>query len=341
MKTILFTFDYELFLGKKSGQAIEAIIRPTDRILELFSDYAFKLIFFVDTTYLLRLQKISPLHHQAACDLHLICDQIKKIVKSGHYIFPHIHPHWLDAIYLPELNEWDLSDHSRYRLANLSEYDRQILFSESIKTLKDIAGTGLHHPIDAYRAGGWSIQPFLDFKPYFDEWKIRHEMSVIPGKYQMSDAHKYDFSGVFQSRPYYFATDVNLPLATGPYLEWPISTIRVHRWVRWLDFKISGLIQKVKGRARYAGSTVSSIILSEGDSLAAPGYHRLLASLEGLNPLRIQMYLNSIHAEEYFHFISHPKMLSEYDLLMTKSLCKKISKLNDINYDFHQFQNSH
>ncbi|MBK7667512.1 MAG: hypothetical protein IPJ32_09355 [Sphingobacteriaceae bacterium] len=52
-RNLLFTFDYELFLGKRSGTVENCILKPTDKILELFSKYKVtKAIFFVDTTYL-------------------------------------------------------------------------------------------------------------------------------------------------------------------------------------------------------------------------------------------------------------------------------------------------
>jgi hypothetical protein len=45
MKTTIYTFDYELFLGGKpitSGNIHSSLITPTDKILELFKQYHIK-----------------------------------------------------------------------------------------------------------------------------------------------------------------------------------------------------------------------------------------------------------------------------------------------------------
>ena len=50
-KLLLFTFDYELFLGDKSGSVQDCLITPTDHLISLLNKYEFKAYFFVDTVY--------------------------------------------------------------------------------------------------------------------------------------------------------------------------------------------------------------------------------------------------------------------------------------------------
>ena len=45
-KSILLTFDYELFLGPSSGTAQNCIITPTEKILEVLANTKSKAIFF-------------------------------------------------------------------------------------------------------------------------------------------------------------------------------------------------------------------------------------------------------------------------------------------------------
>ncbi len=52
-KLLLITFDYELFLGEKSGTVQQCLIDPTDKLLDLLGKYAFKALFFIDTVYIL------------------------------------------------------------------------------------------------------------------------------------------------------------------------------------------------------------------------------------------------------------------------------------------------
>ena len=49
-KHLLFTFDYELFLGERSGNVLDSVINPTQDILNLLEEYNIKAIFFVDTS---------------------------------------------------------------------------------------------------------------------------------------------------------------------------------------------------------------------------------------------------------------------------------------------------
>ena len=103
-KLVLFTFDYELFLGKRSGNVKDCLIEPTSKILSLLNQYGLKGIFFIDTIYLCRLRDISSEFKPAEHDYSSIREQLQQIVQQGHYIFPHIHGHWLDGEYLPEKN---------------------------------------------------------------------------------------------------------------------------------------------------------------------------------------------------------------------------------------------
>ena len=56
-KTLLFTFDYELFLGKRSGNVLDSVITPTQEVLNILNEYSIRAIFFVDTTWLIKLKE--------------------------------------------------------------------------------------------------------------------------------------------------------------------------------------------------------------------------------------------------------------------------------------------
>src|ERR1700739_3552615 len=103
-KNILFTFDYELFLGKKSGSVNRCVLEPTQKLLAIFSEYKISgAIFFVDTTWLIRLKEVAFNNSAAKKDFEKIVEQLRDVVSRGHYVFPHLHPHWINASYLPEI----------------------------------------------------------------------------------------------------------------------------------------------------------------------------------------------------------------------------------------------
>ena len=58
-KNIIFTFDYEPFLGSKSGTLNNCIIEPTERLKLILNTYNAKAVFFIDTLYLKNLKLVS------------------------------------------------------------------------------------------------------------------------------------------------------------------------------------------------------------------------------------------------------------------------------------------
>jgi peptidoglycan/xylan/chitin deacetylase (PgdA/CDA1 family) len=337
-KLLLITFDYELFLGERSGIVKECLIDPTDKLLACLGKYAFKALFFIDTVYILRLKEMAEKHRVARADLEAITNQLIQLVNNGHEIHPHIHPHWMDAIYDPESNEWNLREKRHYTFASVSEDKRAALFDESVSLLKSVLEMADRiQPIDSYRAGGWSIQPFENFRSLFLQFGIKHEWSVIPGKYQFSDAHGFDFrEAPIVRRVYRFDTDPCHSNTNGPFTEWTISSITMNRFEKWIDFKVSGLLQRLGKRAAFKGRTVSSVISEQGDNRIRKNQKRIIASFEGLNPFTLKKYLSAIRKARYFQFISHPKLISPYEFMMIEKLFGILKRRNDIKTDFRE-----
>lgn len=77
-KLLLITFDYELFLGERSGSAQECLISPTDIIMESLKKFDLKAYFFVDTVYILKLKEEALKHSLAKADLDRITTQLIK-----------------------------------------------------------------------------------------------------------------------------------------------------------------------------------------------------------------------------------------------------------------------
>jgi hypothetical protein len=338
-KLVLLTFDYELFLGKRSGNVKDCLIEPTSKLLHLLNLHGFKGIFFVDTIYLCRLKEISPEYKEADYDFHAISEQLRQIVDQGHYIFPHIHGHWLDGEYLPDKNEWSLQNNRFYHFASLPLEYQQQLFDDSINMLCSIAGNNRPgFKLDTYRAGGWSIQPFKFFDTNFKRHGIRNDFSVIPGKCLFSDAQGFDFRNAPQDKPIYrFNGDVCVEEEDGPYTEWTISTLPMTDFQKWIDFKIGGMLQRLHITSVIKGSPVSSHIRGEGDVYDGGKTTRYTASFEGLNQYRIWRYLKLIKNSDYFHFISHPKLLNDFELKMVEMFLRKLKKISRLETDFRKW----
>src|SRR5262245_49236870 len=119
-RNILLTFDYELFLGRRSGTVQNCLIIPTASVLRILKKNKIKsAIFFLDTVWFRRIQA------EASCDedVSKVREQLVQIIRDGHYVFPHIHPHWIDARFDKSTGQWMLGDISKYRFSNV---DREV-----------------------------------------------------------------------------------------------------------------------------------------------------------------------------------------------------------------------
>lgn len=335
-KNILFTFDYELFLGSKSGSVLNCLINPTNLILETFNQFNIKnAIFFVDTVYLMRLKK--QLNDRCKSDYNLIESQLIKIINENHFIFPHIHPHWLDAKYIDEINQWDLSNYSKYRFHNIDFETREILFSESLKIINDIISkSNTNYKVNSYRAGGWSIQPFSDFMPLFEKFKITNDFSVIKGFINNSTAQFLDFTNCPDKNIYKFKDDPCKENNTGNYTEYCISTVKLNS----PQIKLNKLVNKFLWQTgdRNFGDGLSLIIKDEThigknkDMFGASNTEMI--SLELLNIIKLPMYKSYIKNNDFIQFISHPKMISPHNLNCFNKLLKSITCNYQIQTDF-------
>jgi hypothetical protein len=340
MKNILFTFDYELFLGKKSGTVLNCLVKPTERIRLLLKQFACKGIFFIDTTYLAALEKKSVQYPAARKDLAAIIAQIGDLSKDGHDIFPHLHPHWLDAVYEPENNEWNLENTARYRFHLLDLQEKETLFSESIRILSGILKE-FGHPLlpSGYRAGGWCLQPFSDFSTYFSRFDIRYDFSVLKGATCDSDVRYFDFS-TLKDQPdiFRFSEDVLRPETGGCYTEFCISMLRP---MNVFQNHLARIIQKilpVHFKKSY-GDGLSAVIQHSKMEDAASAKNRkegVMASLELMNAVNLQHHFDYLRHRNFLQFIGHPKMVSDYNLKMFEVFLKKLHARYAVETDFRK-----
>ncbi len=342
-KTLLFTFDYELFLGKRSGSVLESVITPTQDVLSILDEYKIKAIFFVDTTWLIKLKELSEIYPACKNKLKLISSQLINIVKEGHDVFPHLHPHWKDAVYNIEKDEFNLNNIAKYRINQLSKDEREKLFDESIEILKQIIHPDLpEYEINGFRAGGWSIQPFEDFKSSFQKHGIIYDFSVMPLVYQFTDAQHFDFSTCVKSSIYRFNNKVEEADINGEFIEITSDIIYIEPWRKFIDkFYLKFLYKVMHDSTHLKGIGVNSnVVKSEakspfGINLSNSNYERV--SVELLTRIKLSKYKNFIRNQEFVQFVSHPKILSQHNIKMLKCLLKFAYGHYNINSDFRYF----
>ena len=315
MKTLSLTFDYEVFLGI-SGSIKNCILKPVNKLIKLLDEENIKAVFFVDILFLEQLSN-KGLNN----DFELIKLNIQELVKKGHSIELHIHPHWLDAKYLKENNQWDLSDDRRYRVSSLTKEEREIVFNRSYDLLLSICKeVDSNCQINAFRAGGLCIQPFDDFKDTLKNLGISIESSVSPGLKNSSVTHKYDFTSINSIEPYFFSEKLEEPTKEGFFLEFPILNYQVSFLER--------LLQKLKN------ISPSNKIFGDGKANGPKSTHKS----NPLDKFKTSTYLFSVDGDyyeeilfkklkkskaEFITLLCHPKLLSEQSLITIKKLNQK------------------
>lgn len=342
-KNILITFDYELFLGARSGKPEECMIVPTNAILKSLEPFGVKAIFFVDTTYLITLEKLADQYPACKKDLETIGNQIQTLVQKGHYVFPHIHPHWLDAIYNAEEHEFNLTNVTRYRFHNLNNTDKKLVVNESMRILRSITSkVNKDYVIDGFRAGGWSIQPVSDFLPYLKEAGIKFDFSVLTKLYQFSNVQYFDFSDAPDKTVYRFGNDITKEDPEGEMTQISCSVIYVKPHIKMMDRILSKyLFQVAKDRSHGNGEGQQSIHIlgvqprsKKGQNAAQKIYEAV--SVENLSLVKLASYMKFIEENEYIHFVSHPKMLIRHNLRTLEKFLKLVSNKYEIETDFRK-----
>jgi hypothetical protein len=336
-RKLLLTFDYELFLGKRSGSVEKSLLAPTQLLLELLKTHELKnAIFFVDTAWLYRMQQ------QGECksDLDKILKQLGLIVQEGHFVFPHIHPHWLNAEYLPQLNQWCLDNYSKYRFHHASKEERILLFTHAAELLAGVCEKDTRHfSLIGYRAGGWSIQPFSDFREYFIQHGITHEFSVVKGFRNISQAQYFDFTSCTGADIYRFDEDPCIEKNDGPFREYTISTLPVPLVTRVLNKIWNKYLWKTGNRSM--GDGLSASVTAEtgrktGNDSGASS-NRDMLSIESLTLPMLPLYRKHIDRNPYTHFISHPKMLSRHNLMVFDKWLRYATGTYELHTSFLQF----
>ena len=215
MNKICLTYDYELFF-KESGTVENCMLKPTYATLNILNSNSQVATFFVDVLFLIRLKEINPEQE----DLLKIIDQLHFMVKNGHRIELHLHPHWLDAQY--NEGKWFFPHYDRYRLNSLSIPEITDLFVSGTRFLEEIAREVISgYKVKAFRAGGWSIQPFHKLKEGFIAAGIEIDSTVAPGFKEVGDRF-YDFLNAPNKKYWRFSDDPLDEDVNGPFFEIPI-----------------------------------------------------------------------------------------------------------------------
>ncbi|MEP2936579.1 MAG: hypothetical protein ABJM06_10755 [Gilvibacter sp.] len=321
---IFITLDYELFFGSKSGSVQKCIIEPTEQLLRIVDPLQIKLGFFVDTGYLMALERQKDQHPSLQKDYDLICGQIRAMSQNGHSIQLHVHPHWEDTFYNGQ--DWDFKT-TRYKLADFT--DQEVL--EIVTRYNDILGKISGSPSTAYRAGGWSAQPWEPIGIALAKNNIFLDSTVFPGGYYQSAQQQYDFRAVAPfTTEYKFSEDLAQQSDDGPFVEIPISAHRVSPVFFWRFVWI-----KLFGSAKHKPYGDGFAISKEGNDIfrLLTRFSNSVVSMDGFKASYLGQafakYKKHCDDDANFVIIGHPKAFTPYSIQKLKQFIDKTHKQHE------------
>lgn len=323
---IYITLDYELFFGTKSGTAENCIIKPTERLLQILDVYGVKATFFVDSGYLTSLERQKEEFEELSHDLKKIIGQIKALTDQGHAIGLHIHPHWEDSQF--DGKAW-VFDTKRYRLFDFNHAEANQIIEKHIAILERHSGI---KPI-AYRAGGWSAQPFDHIKDVLKKNGILIDSTVYPGGKYQSENQYFDFTGVPRYKTSYrFSDDLTVEDANGAFTEIPISSFEVSPMFYW-NFASKKFLKQKKhlpfgdgqAIAMEKNNVVKLLTRSSISVVSMDGYKASLLKKA------LSKYKKNTADSGNFVIIGHPKAFTEYSL-------EKVNEFIKATHDAHTYK---
>ncbi|HLP51919.1 MAG TPA: hypothetical protein VK154_13615 [Chitinophagales bacterium] len=336
-KTLLLTFDYELYLGANSGSAQNCSILPTNKILDILGKYKCTGVFFIDSLYLVRLKEEVGRQPAAQKDFDSVLAQIQRMVRDGHLVYNHLHPHWLDAKYDAISNTWNLADKSKFALSNLNPAEQDYVFDSSMQLLYNIIKpVNPDYKINGYRAGGFFIQPFEIFKRQFIKYGIKYEFSVQAGAKCSgpNNSYSFDYTSTPDKSFYNFEDKVILENPNGQFVQFPLRECRVEGWRKIYSGLHYRLTSRYKYYQRYGdGLPSGNQITFEKAGIKSRFSHTEGFSIESMNSVKIDYYMQELENHNHLHIISHPKLISDYTLdVLDKFLARVTNKFEIITH---------
>lgn len=322
---IYITLDYELFFGPHSGSVDKCIIEPTKALLELLDPYGIKANFFVDSGYLVALERQKVEYLELQKDYDKITEQIGYLASKGHGIELHIHPHWEDSFYNGK--QWVFNT-KRYRLADFNKNDVMDIVYRYTEILYRIS---TKKPV-AYRAGGWSAQPFEHIKDALKQNDVFVDSTVFPNGRYKSQNQVFDFRGVPQYKTeYYFEDDLTKEVINGSFKEIPISSTLVSPLFYW-KFAKAKLFGNKEHKAFGNGAAIPMDKTEMFKLMLFPSYS--VVSMDGykskLMKRSLREYNKKTVGEGNFVLIGHPKAFTHYSL-------NKLRDFLDASHNIHTY----
>lgn len=308
---IYLTLDYELFLGEKTGTPENCLIRPMDELCKVADKHHFKYVIFVDATYLLRMQQLRGKFNEVDRQYELVSNHVKSLAEKGHDVELHFHPQWLYSDWDENTQQWRM-DKDHYKLSDMPLADAKKYLKEAKELLDNIVG----YKTIAFRAGGFCLDEFKDFKEIFKELGLLFDSSVARYSHITSKVHYYDYRRIPKEQIYSFSNSIKGKDDKGEFTEVSITGFRFVPW--YYQTKIRPIKLSSDHSQRYGDGKVISdkqnVVVHKIKSLFRP--FAQLASFDGGSSNLLELYYDIAIKSCYKELImiGHPKNTTDLEL---------------------------
>lgn len=230
---ILYSNDYELFLGGNYLPENEVLIQTTEDVLRSCDELGVPMTLFCDLTCLWRYRELGYTEFP-----HLVEEQLVQAIRSGHDVQTHIHPHWLETeiSFGKDGSTTFEVDPAKFLIGNWSPEDGSSLrdfcvglLTKAKKHLEDLLiPINPNYECLAYRAGGYGVQPHSeDIFSALKQTGYTIDSSIVPGMTYETDVNHIDFTQVPSLGNYFISPSTGLAEAADcGMFEIPVLALR-------------------------------------------------------------------------------------------------------------------
>jgi hypothetical protein len=193
----------------------------------------------------------------------------------------------------------------------------------------------------AFRAGGWCMQPFAQIAPALLAHSIWLDSTVFSGGISEDKDRWFDFSTAPAKDSWRFSEDPNHEDSQGPFVEVPISAMRVSPLLFWRMVVSRKLLPQTNHQPFGDGSPMvwgNSYFLKRLTSSTIS-----VASMDGFKAALLTKAFRDEQAtapgKQLFHAMGHPKALTPYSLARLDNFLTGLTTFTSVTFqDFRHLQ---
>lgn len=233
---ILYSNDYELFFGRNFRQEKDVLLEPTERLVAVCRDIGIPMTFFCDVACPWRYRELGFADFPADMEQQLVA-----LVRQGHDVQAHLHPHWLHAQIVRDReggtsfrfspSDFLLGTHLDAEGERAYEFSRELLERARNYLVALLKPHDQDYRCIAFRAGGYGIQPDpASLLSALRDTGFIIDSSIAPGMVLANEINRIDFTRVPSKANYWLSPESGLfTTAAAGIFEIPVAAAYVGR----------------------------------------------------------------------------------------------------------------